>query len=190
MEDHFNLVRILCQTKVFFSQSVFSHVTQIVKLAKKKHPGKDFVREPMVFCYSDVWLRNFFLDDQGNITVIDFEDASILPSSFAKFVAANAWEKIRRDIKDLVVVPQTDGVDNVATLRAIQGPLVIGGGSLSAAGRKLLGRYEPELEDFRVDKIVVDEQGKPVEVYCEDVRVLEEEARYPEIFGWREKSGN
>lgn len=144
----------------------------------------------MVFCYSDVWLKNFFLDDQGNITVIDFEDASIVPSSFARFVAANAREKIRRDIKDLVVVPQTDGIDNVATLHAIQGPSVIGGGSLSAVGRKLFGRYEPELEDFTVDKIMVDEEGNPVEAYCEDVTVLEDESGYPEIFGWRETSAN
>ena len=136
----------------------------------------------MVFCYSDICLKNFIFDSYGNINVIEFEDASIVPSSFAKFVAANAWEKIDRGIKDLVVVPQTDGIDNVATLRAIEGPLVIGGGSLAAAGRKLLGVYQPEFDAFDVDKVVLDEQGNPVEAYYEDVRVLEEdEGRYPDI---------
>ena len=63
----------------------------------------------------------------------------------------------------------------LSLLRAIQGPLVIGGGSLAAAGRKLLGSYEPELDDFSVDRIVMDDEGKPVEAYYEDLRKLDDE---------------
>jgi hypothetical protein len=120
----------------------------------------------MVFCYSDVWLDNFIIDDEDRITVVDFEDASILPSSFSKFILAGTRDKIDRDIRKMVVVPETQGVDNTSALIAIAHPMMIGSGSFAKAGRKLLGYYTVDEDDI-VDKVVTDVQGNPVYAFVE-----------------------
>ena len=118
-------------------------------------------QEPMIFCYSDVWLDNFIIDDEDRVTVVDFEDASILPSSFSKFILAGTRDKIDRDIRDMVVIPKTEGVDNTSALIAIARPMMMGSGSFAKAGRKLLGYYTVDENDV-VDKVVTDAQGVPV----------------------------
>ena len=66
----------------------------------------------MVFCYSDVLLDNFIIDDEDRIRVLDFEDAIILPSSFSKCVLVEARGRIDRDIRQMAVVQETEGVHN------------------------------------------------------------------------------
>ncbi|KAG8407743.1 hypothetical protein J3459_018377 [Metarhizium acridum] len=136
------------------------HFNAFLTLTKRKHRVKNLAQEPMVFCYSDIWLGNFILDDEGRITVVDFEDASILPSSFSKLVLAGTWEKIDRDIRHMVVVPQAKDIDNTRALVAISYPIQVCGG-FANAGRKILGYYEIEEAD-KVDKVVTDEQGQPL----------------------------
>lgn len=81
----------------------------------------------MVFCYSDIWLENFILDqDAKTVTVIDFSETAFLPSSFAKYVLSPGLTKIKRDISGLVTVPSTEGVDNTEALHAAHGPMVMG----------------------------------------------------------------
>lgn len=92
----------------------------------------------MVFCYSDVWLGNFIIDEDGRVIVVDFADSSILPSSFSKFVLLD-WEKIKRDISALVKVPTTDGVDITLALCAAAGPIVMGPSSFVTTGRRIPG---------------------------------------------------
>jgi hypothetical protein len=121
------------------------------------------VSEPLIFCYSDIWLDNFIIDENGRVVVIDFEDASILPASFANFVLASTRDKIKRNIRPLVHVPMTDGVDNTKALYAIFGPMVQGAGSFAKAGRQRLGlgtctvHKDPELH-----QLVTDKHGRPL----------------------------
>ncbi|KHO01885.1 Aminoglycoside phosphotransferase [Metarhizium album ARSEF 1941] len=157
LEDHFNL---------------------ILSLTKARSRVENLAREPMVFCYSDVWLGNFMFDDEGAITVVDLEDASILPSSFSRFVLAGTRAKIDRDISDMVVVPKTEGVDNTTALFAVARPMVTGSGSLATAGRKLLGNYERDEPD-QVHKVVKDAQGLPVIFAIEPTSPLQ----YPTFTG-------
>jgi hypothetical protein len=115
----------------------------------------------MVFCYSDVWLENFFLSDEGlEITVVDFSESSFLPSSFVKYVLSSGLSKIGRDISELVVVPTTEGVDNTTALHAVHGPMIMGWGSFVNVGRRLFG--EQPSEDDRNYEELLDEHGKPV----------------------------
>lgn len=135
-------------------------------MTKGKFRIENLAKEPMVFCYSDIWLGNFIIDDDGNITVINFEDTSILPSSFPHFVLAGTRNKIGRDTRDLVVVPKTEGIDNTNGLIALAQPMLQGGGSLNKAGRKLLGSYTVEETDI-VNKPVLDDQGEPFCTFVE-----------------------
>lgn len=127
---------------------------------------KNLAQEPMVFCYSDVWLDNFIIDDEDRITVVDFEDSSILPSSFSSFILAGARDKINRGIRHMVVIPKTEGVDNTSALIALARPMMMGSGSFAKAGRKILGYYTVD-EDDVVDKVVTDAQGVPVCAFME-----------------------
>ncbi|KAK2608478.1 hypothetical protein QQS21_002940 [Conoideocrella luteorostrata] len=138
------------------------HLNVFLSMTKAKRRVEKLAQEPMVFCYSDVWLGNFIIDDDGGIVVVDFEDASILPSSFSRFSIAGAWDKIDRDIRDMVVVPKTEGIDNTSALFDVARPMVNGAGSFAKAGRRLLGNYDTENEPDQVHKLVTDAQSQPV----------------------------
>lgn len=87
--------------------------------------------------------------------MVDLEGASILPSSFSRFVLTGTRDKIDGDIRDMVVVPKTEGIDNTSALFAVARPMVMGSGSFATAGRKLLGSYERDEPD-QVHKVVMD----------------------------------
>ncbi len=132
-------------------------------MCKRKQRVKDLALEPMVFCYSDIWLDNFILDqDAESITVIDFSETAYLPSCFAKFALATGASKINRDIRDLVTVPTTEGVDNTEALYAVHGPMIMGPGGFERAGNSLFGHQPPEEEVELLD--LTDENGDPVVV--------------------------
>lgn len=126
----------------------------------------------MVFCYSDVRPDNFIIDDEDCITVVDYEDASILPSSFSNFILTGTRDKIDRDIRHMVVIPKTEGVNNTSALIAIARPMMMGSGSFAKAGRKLLGYYTVDEDDI-VDKVVTDAQGIPVCAFMEPLTPLD-----------------
>lgn len=60
--------------------------SQFLEKTKRKVRVEHLSREPMIFCQSDWLPDNFIIDSDGRITAIDFSDASILPSSFAKYM--------------------------------------------------------------------------------------------------------
>jgi Choline/ethanolamine kinase len=93
--------------------------------------------EPMVFCHSDLYSENFLIGP-NNVTVIDFSEVSIVPSSFARYVL---W--VRRlgefDIRERICIPTTEGVDNTPALLAASGPMVTAPGTFSEMGRRAPG---------------------------------------------------
>ncbi|OAQ66518.1 aminoglycoside phosphotransferase [Pochonia chlamydosporia 170] len=138
-----------------------THFNKFLSMTKAKHRVQNLAQEPMVFCYSDIWLGNFIIGDDDSITVVDFDDASILPSCFSKFVLVGTRYKIHRDIRGMVTVPETEGIDNTSALFDVARPMVMGSGSFGKAGQKLLKSY-PRDEPDQVHKAVTDKQGQPV----------------------------
>lgn len=130
-------------------------------MAKAKRRFENLAQEPMVFCYSGIFLDNFIIDDDNSITVVNFKDASILPSCFCKYALVAARHHIRRDIRGMVTVPETEGIDNMSALYAIGYPMLVGSGSFWKAGQRFLGPYTRDAPD-QVHKVVTDEQGQPV----------------------------
>lgn len=77
------------------------------------------------------------IDTNHRLTAIDFSDASILPSSFAKHALAD--HRLGFDIRQWVYIPVTGGVDNTTALWAVSGPMVMGSYSFARLGRGLPG---------------------------------------------------
>ena len=95
----------------------------------------------MVFCQSDLFPDNFMIDEHHRVTAIDFADASILPSSFAKFALAADY-RLGFDISDWVYIPVTEGVDNTAALGSVAAPMIMGSLSFWKLGSRLPGGDE------------------------------------------------
>ncbi|KAH8807532.1 hypothetical protein F5884DRAFT_844472 [Xylogone sp. PMI_703] len=108
------------------------HLNLSLTITKRKE-------RPMIFCYSNVWLANFIIDEDDRITVVDFTDASILPSSFSKYVLVGTKSKIGYDMSTCVKVPQTAGIDNTSALLSASGPMVMGASSFVSTGRRIPG---------------------------------------------------
>lgn len=121
----------------------------------------------MVYCYSDLWLENFIIGEEGEITVIDFSEVSFLPSSFFKFALESKGDRLNRDITALITVPETEGIDNIDALRLAAAPMIMASSSFARAGYAMLGRPPAKTID-RVEKPIFDEGGHPVEVVLED----------------------
>lgn len=58
----------------------------------RNHPGwdkepktVDFSTEKLICYYSDIYRHNFPVDKQGQVWVVDFDHASVLPASFMSF---------------------------------------------------------------------------------------------------------
>ncbi|KAL7623752.1 hypothetical protein AAE478_005305 [Parahypoxylon ruwenzoriense] len=115
------------------------HINKFLTMTKRKERIRDLAREPMVFCYSDVWLDNFIIGEDGSVSVIDFADTSFLPLSFARFVLLGTAGKINYDISQYVSLPTTTGVDNTHALMAVAGPMMMGPGSFVKVGRQIPG---------------------------------------------------
>ncbi|KAL6865487.1 hypothetical protein ACO1O0_001581 [Amphichorda felina] len=147
------------------------HFNEFLSRTRNKTRFQDLTREPMVFCYSDVWLGNFMIGHDGSVTVIDFADASFLPSSFSKFVTQWRWGDIKRDITDIVITPTAKGVDNTRAISVVAGYIVQASGSFSKIGRRMLdvkndAYPDPILDNLDdVDKVMVDALGQPIVNY-------------------------
>ncbi|OIW30066.1 hypothetical protein CONLIGDRAFT_356658 [Coniochaeta ligniaria NRRL 30616] len=95
--------------------------------------------EPMVFCHSDLWADNFMIDDTGRAVVIDFDDVSILPSSFAKCALQDNNRRLGFDVSQRVWVPTAEGVDNTQALATVEGRMPIASAFLYRVGQRLPG---------------------------------------------------
>ncbi|KAK3941435.1 hypothetical protein QBC46DRAFT_382684 [Diplogelasinospora grovesii] len=121
------------------------HLNNFLAVTKRKERVRELAREPMIFCYSDIWLENFIIGKDGRVSVVDFADVSILPASFANFALSGTSSKIRCDISTWVNVPATTGVDNTNALIAVSGPMVMGSSSFVKVGRQIPGGEEIDL---------------------------------------------
>ncbi|KXJ97237.1 hypothetical protein Micbo1qcDRAFT_229955 [Microdochium bolleyi] len=117
LEDHFNLF-----------------------LQKTKRQGRvvNLANEPMIFCYSDIYLENFIIDKKGQVHVIDFADASYLPRSFQKLALFTSGEGLDDRTMALFDVASAVDIDNTAALLDAVGPMVIGFSSFVTAGRTVV----------------------------------------------------
>lgn len=93
-------------------------------------------REPMVFCYADVWPVNFLMVQDGNITVVDFKDASILPVSFPHVPLKCLVDQILRNITDNVKVPEATA-NKASALKAFNETIKVRG--FASLGSRLFG---------------------------------------------------
>jgi hypothetical protein len=111
----------------------------------------------MVLCYSDLFPGNFIIDDKDTITIIDFSDTSIVPSSFVRYAL---WDhRLGFDISQWVCVPSTDGVDNFEALCSVQGRMVMGSYSFAKLGRRQRGGDEVSQQTVRDSLGYTDTRG-------------------------------
>ncbi|EFQ98072.1 hypothetical protein MGYG_08917 [Nannizzia gypsea CBS 118893] len=59
----------------------------------------------MVFCYTDIHPGNFIISDDGHITIIDFSETSILPSSFARYAVISSYHNPEYKIAPWIDIP-------------------------------------------------------------------------------------
>lgn len=97
-------------------------------MTKRKLRIQGLAREPLVFCQSDPHPNNFIVADSGSITAIDFSEASIVPSSFARYF------QLDEQLAQKVVIPQ-DEMHNVYTLMDLGGMITIGSVSFVQLGK-------------------------------------------------------
>jgi hypothetical protein len=93
----------------------------------------------MVFCQSDQYHENFIIDANNRITLVDFADSSIVPSSLAKYAAVGVGYRPNFDFCQWVEVPATEGIDNTQAIMAVSGPMVMGSHSFYKLGKRLPG---------------------------------------------------
>ncbi|WEW61239.1 hypothetical protein PRK78_006729 [Emydomyces testavorans] len=122
------------------------HLNLFLQITKRKSRVQDLAREPMIFCHSDLWFGNFMIDQDGRVTVIDFANTSILPSSFSKFLLLPSQNRLRSVVSKWVSIPSTDGVDNTAALADASGPMIMGQSSFASIGRRVPGNLNREGE--------------------------------------------
>lgn len=93
----------------------------------------------MVFCYSDINGGNFIVDDENQVTIVDFDELSILPLSFAKYVLlANGFDGLGLCIRPWVKFPDTEQ-DNASTLLDLSAPIIQGSLSFHRVGLRVPG---------------------------------------------------
>ncbi|KAM5463486.1 hypothetical protein MauCBS54593_007480 [Microsporum audouinii] len=124
------------------------HLNLFLKITRRTQRVQKLSQEPMVFCFSDLWLGNFMIDDGGRVIVIDFADCSFLPSSFSKFALLPSQNNYPCDITGWVNVPSVDGIDNTEALCAMAGPMIVGSSSFESCGLRVPGAgWAPELDN-------------------------------------------
>lgn len=130
---------------------------------KKSTPQIQITQEPMVYCYSDLWLGNFIIDgDDKSITVVDFGTVSFLPLSFFIYALKTRAAELKRDISELVKLPKFSGqVNNTPALISAGNALIMGSSPFIKLGYRLLGRPSVKTPHWRA---VVDAQGNPVTI--------------------------
>ncbi|KFY01215.1 hypothetical protein O988_02866 [Pseudogymnoascus sp. VKM F-3808] len=127
-------------------QQLEDHINAFLELTKRTARVQDLAREPMVFCQSDLFPDNFIIDADNRVAAIDFSDASIVPSSFAKYALVD--HRLGFDIGQWVYVPVTKGIDNTQALLQVSGPIIMGSSSFSKLGKRLPGGDQETQDRF------------------------------------------
>ncbi|KFX88754.1 hypothetical protein V490_07421 [Pseudogymnoascus sp. VKM F-3557] len=128
------------------TQQLEDHINAFLQVARREDRVHDLDREPMVFCQSDTFADNYIIDADNRVTAIDFADASIVPSSLAKF--ALALPTLGFDIRQWVNVPATEGIDNTKALLVAYGPMTMSLHSFDKAGKRTSGGDEETQRRF------------------------------------------
>ncbi|GIK04655.1 hypothetical protein Aspvir_008738 [Aspergillus viridinutans] len=71
----------------------------------------DFSTEPLLCYYADVHPSNFPIDKYGQLWVIDFEQAGVLPSSFMSYaIAAHPKKRLPVHIRKTIQLPKSSNL--------------------------------------------------------------------------------
>ncbi len=90
----------------------------------------------MVYCFPDIHPTNFILDINRQIVIVDFEQASILPASFAlHFIHSN---RLGFDITDMIDIPGAS-FENVKAMAEASRRITFSSSAFSRIGRDVEG---------------------------------------------------
>jgi hypothetical protein len=71
----------------------------------------DFSTEPLLCYYADVHPSNFPIDKHGQLWVIDFDQAGVLPSSFMSYaIAAHPKKRLPVHIRKTIPLPKSSNL--------------------------------------------------------------------------------
>ncbi|KAL2072452.1 hypothetical protein VTL71DRAFT_11795 [Oculimacula yallundae] len=62
-----------------------SHIKALANMPRTNSLDINFRNEDLCFCYSDLFEGNFIFTNEGDLYVVDFEHASVLPASFITY---------------------------------------------------------------------------------------------------------
>jgi hypothetical protein len=96
----------------------------------------DFSNEQLCFCYSDIWEHNFVITEAREIYVLDFGDATFLPTSFMSLVLQNPGGFLLSKISSRISFPESP---NLNAMRRASYVLKIA--SSSRIGKQILDKY-------------------------------------------------
>ncbi|KAH7020879.1 uncharacterized protein B0I36DRAFT_353615 [Microdochium trichocladiopsis] len=76
----------------------------------------NLAKEPLLLCFSGIYLKNFVIIDCGQITTVGFQDASYFPLGFQRLGLLGTTGELGYDIMDVIALPSTSSSDNIAAL--------------------------------------------------------------------------
>jgi hypothetical protein len=96
----------------------------------------NFSNEHLCLCYSDIWEHNFIITEASQIYVLDFGDATFLPTSFMSLVLHKPGGFLLPKISSRISFPESP---NLNAMRRASYVLKIA--SNNRIGKQTLDRY-------------------------------------------------
>ncbi|KAL2007662.1 hypothetical protein VTN00DRAFT_7644 [Thermoascus crustaceus] len=113
----------------------------------RNHPGwdkepktVDLSTEKLICCYSDIYRHNFPVDKQGQVWVVDFDHAGVLPASFMSFALDLRFKDPLPPALRAALIPNVERTKN---LRAMQKAFRIMQMAVDEFGLSIVPDYEP-----------------------------------------------
>ncbi|OAA59033.1 Protein kinase-like domain protein [Niveomyces insectorum RCEF 264] len=116
-------------------QQLQDHLNLLSKRLRGNTPC-NMAEEPLVYCFSDLHMSNFMIDEDGRMAVVDFAHTSFVPASMALFPART--NRLYFDISALVDIPGANPAQ-VVPLGDIAYRLDISGMGLARLNREIDG---------------------------------------------------
>lgn len=112
--------------------------------ASPKPANVNFSNDKLVFTQSRMSPRNFLVDDNGRICILNFRDVVLLPESFATYTMHMSWDPFVKGVAeylDWTPSPNEDSMKWARRLLVVMGDPTLGTSiSLLTFGRLLI-RY-------------------------------------------------
>ncbi|KAM6503340.1 hypothetical protein JOM56_000283 [Amanita muscaria] len=90
------------------------------RIPPRARPTKmDFSNDKLVFTQSDMDKSNFFIDNNGNLCILDFEDVVILPESFASYTMYTSSIPFVKNVARYLGWPPCSNLGSMARVRTI-----------------------------------------------------------------------